>query len=104
MSSSTKLREMAEYHARECVRAANLTDDAENRELLLKMAREWAQEAQRRGSHACLHRLRPPKRRSTGVTRGMADRPLRPAACRNSKASSVSMPAARRLASIHSPI
>jgi hypothetical protein len=54
MSSSTKLREMAEYHARECVRAANLTDDAENRELLLKMAREWAQEAQRRGSHACL--------------------------------------------------
>jgi hypothetical protein len=55
MSSSTELREMAEYHARECVRAANLTDDAENRELLLKMAREWAQEAQRRGSHASLH-------------------------------------------------
>ena len=46
---------MAEYHARECVRAANLTDDAENRELLLRMAREWAQEAQRRGSHASLH-------------------------------------------------
>jgi hypothetical protein len=46
---------MAEYHARECVRAAKLTDDAENRELLLRMAREWAQEAQRRGSHASLH-------------------------------------------------
>lgn len=86
MSSSTKLREMAEYHARECVRAANLTDDAENRELLLKMAREWAQEAQRRGSHACLppedllsrraSRLRPPKRSSTGVTRGNGRSPI----------------------------
>ena len=50
MSSSTQLREMAEYHARECVRAANLTDDAENRELLLKLASEWMQAATRQAS------------------------------------------------------
>ena len=50
MSSSTKLREMAEYHARESVRAAYLTNDPECRGMLLSEAPEWLQEARHRGS------------------------------------------------------
>jgi hypothetical protein len=34
-----------EYFAKDCVRAAERTDDAKDREMLLKMAREWMMEA-----------------------------------------------------------
>jgi hypothetical protein len=34
-----------EYFAKDCVRAAKRTDDPKNREMLLKMAREWMMEA-----------------------------------------------------------
>jgi hypothetical protein len=44
------MREMAEYHARESLRAAYLTNDPECRERLLKEAQEWLQEARLRGS------------------------------------------------------
>ena len=44
------MREMAEYHARECWRAAYLTNDPECRERLLKEAQQWLQEARLRGS------------------------------------------------------
>ena len=52
MPSETNLYES---YVQDCVRAADRVSDPQYRELLLKMAREWAQEAQRRGSHACLH-------------------------------------------------
>jgi hypothetical protein len=37
-----------EYFAKDCVRAAKRTDDPTDREMLLKMAREWMMEARRR--------------------------------------------------------
>jgi hypothetical protein len=39
------LDELYEYHAHDCVHSARLTDDPKRRELLLKLAREWTQEA-----------------------------------------------------------
>jgi hypothetical protein len=39
------LDELYEYHARDCINSAEQTDDPKHRELLLKMAREWTQEA-----------------------------------------------------------
>jgi hypothetical protein len=47
---SRNLRELAEYHARESVRAAYLTDLSEYRETWLKVAQEWLDEARLRGS------------------------------------------------------
>jgi hypothetical protein len=44
------LRELAEYHARESVRAAYLTNLSEYRETWLKVAQEWLDEARLRGS------------------------------------------------------
>ena len=44
---SRNLRELAEYHARESVRAAYLS---EYRETWLKVAQEWLDEARLRGS------------------------------------------------------
>jgi hypothetical protein len=49
---SKNLREMAEYHARESVRAAYLTNQPESREKWLKVAQEWMEEARLRGSTA----------------------------------------------------
>lgn len=42
--------ELAEYHARESVRAAYLTNQPEYREKSLKVAQEWMEEARLRGS------------------------------------------------------
>jgi hypothetical protein len=42
---SRNLRELAEYHARESVRAAYLTNLSEYRETWLKVAQEWLDEA-----------------------------------------------------------
>jgi hypothetical protein len=47
---SGNLRELAEYHARESVRAAYLTNLSEYRETWLKVAQEWLDEARLRGS------------------------------------------------------
>ena len=47
---SSNLRELAEYHARESVRAAYLTNLSEYRETWLKVAQEWLDEARLRGS------------------------------------------------------
>jgi hypothetical protein len=44
------MREMAEYNARESLRAAYLTSDPELRETFLKEAQKWLQEARLRGS------------------------------------------------------
>ena len=44
------MREMVEYHAKECVRAAYLTNDPECRGTLLDEAQKWLQEARLRGS------------------------------------------------------
>ena len=48
---SGNLRELAEYHARESVRAAYLTNQPESRERWLKVAQEWMEVARLRGSH-----------------------------------------------------
>jgi hypothetical protein len=50
MMPSRNLRELAEYHARESVRAAYLTNQPEYREKSLKWAQEWMEEARLRGS------------------------------------------------------
>ena len=47
---SSNLRELAEYHARESVRAAYLTNLSEYRETWLNVAQEWLDEARLRGS------------------------------------------------------
>ena len=47
---SGNLRELAEYHARESVRAAYLTNQPESRERWLKVAQEWMEVARLRGS------------------------------------------------------
>jgi hypothetical protein len=39
------LKELYEYHAENCVRAAELTDDPRRREEYLKLAREWTEGA-----------------------------------------------------------
>ena len=39
------LKELYEYHAMNCVRAAELTEDAQQREEYLKLAREWTEAA-----------------------------------------------------------
>jgi hypothetical protein len=44
------MMKMAEYHARESVRAAYLTNDPECRGMLLSEGQEWLQEARHRGS------------------------------------------------------
>jgi hypothetical protein len=49
---SGNLRELAEYHARESVRAAYLTNQPESREKWLKVAQEWVEVARLRGSKA----------------------------------------------------
>jgi len=49
---SGNLRELAEYHARESVRAAYLTNQPESRERWLKVAQEWMEVARLRGSKA----------------------------------------------------
>jgi hypothetical protein len=41
----TALKELYEYHAQNCVRAAELTDDARRHEKYLKLAREWTEAA-----------------------------------------------------------
>jgi hypothetical protein len=50
MMPSMSLMELAEYHARESVRAAYLTNQPEYREKSLKVAQEWMEEARLRGS------------------------------------------------------
>ena len=47
---SGNLRELAEYHARESVRTAYLTNQPESRERWLKVAQEWMEVARLRGS------------------------------------------------------
>jgi hypothetical protein len=42
-----------EYFAKDCVRAAKRTDDPKDREMLLKMAREWMMEASRLEDATC---------------------------------------------------
>ena len=37
------LKELYEYHAENCIRAAELTDDPRRREEYLKLAREWTE-------------------------------------------------------------
>jgi hypothetical protein len=49
---SGNLRELAEYHARESVRTAYLTNQPEYREKWLKVAQEWMEVARLRGSKA----------------------------------------------------
>ena len=39
------LAELYEFHARDCIHSAGRTDDPKYRELLLKMEREWTEEA-----------------------------------------------------------
>jgi hypothetical protein len=39
------LRELYEYHAENCVKAAELTEDTRQREEYLKLAREWTEAA-----------------------------------------------------------
>ena len=39
------LAELYEHHARECIQSAERADDPKRRELLLKMEREWTEEA-----------------------------------------------------------
>jgi hypothetical protein len=39
------LKELYEYHAMNCVRAAELTEDTQQREEYLKLAREWTEAA-----------------------------------------------------------
>ena len=41
----TALKELYEYHAENCVRAAELTEDPRRREEYLKLAREWTEAA-----------------------------------------------------------
>jgi flagellin-specific chaperone FliS len=41
----TALKKLYEYHAENCVKAAELTEDAQQREEYLKLAREWAEAA-----------------------------------------------------------
>jgi hypothetical protein len=52
MMPSMSLMELAEYHARESVRAAYLTNQPEYREKSLKVAQEWMEEARLRGSQS----------------------------------------------------
>jgi hypothetical protein len=39
------LKELYEYHAKNCVKAAELTEDTQQREEYLKLAREWTEAA-----------------------------------------------------------
>ena len=39
------LKKLYEYHAENCVKAAELTEDAQQREEYLKLAREWTEAA-----------------------------------------------------------
>jgi len=39
------LKELYEYHAENCVKAAELTEDTQQREEYLKLAREWTEAA-----------------------------------------------------------
>jgi len=41
----TALKKVYEYHAENCVRAAELTEDTQQREEYLKLAREWTEAA-----------------------------------------------------------
>ena len=46
------LDELYEHHARDCIHSAGLTDDPKHRDLLLKLASQWREDAQalRRGA------------------------------------------------------
>jgi hypothetical protein len=39
----TALKKLYEYHAENCVKAAELTEDTQQREEYLKLAREWTE-------------------------------------------------------------
>jgi hypothetical protein len=52
------LAELYEHHARDCIHAAGRTENPKSREMLLKLAREWA---------AALQALTQSKPPSTGV-------------------------------------
>src|SRR6516162_8868677 len=41
----TALKKLYEYHAENCVKAAELTEDTQQREEYLKLAREWTEAA-----------------------------------------------------------
>jgi hypothetical protein len=42
----TTLAQLYDLHAEECVRSAEQTDDPKRREMLIKLAMQWRQEAQ----------------------------------------------------------
>jgi hypothetical protein len=42
----TTLAQLYDLHAEECVRSADQTDDPKRREMLIKLAMQWRQEAQ----------------------------------------------------------
>ena len=44
----TALKKLYEYHAGNCVKAAELTEDTQQREEYLKLAREWTEAARSR--------------------------------------------------------
>jgi hypothetical protein len=48
------LDELFEHHARDCIHSAGLTDDPKHRDLLLKLASQWQEDAQalRRGAES----------------------------------------------------
>jgi|EndMetStandDraft_8_1072994.scaffolds.fasta_scaffold324515_2 hypothetical protein len=57
------LDELYEHHARDCIHSAGLTDDPKHRDLLLKLASQWQEDAQalRRGAESTQP---PPARRN----------------------------------------